>query len=175
MLPDAIGISFRSPFIVSIVAHIVNIHHRVPFTWHPCREAEYFVRGQERGRGATETYNAEKLRVVADATRDRPCLRRRSQIHASSILSDYWRDRPRGTSFKPKQIAGSETASRSKEVASWRSSSTPATHRTISVASIEDQLRLGRLHAEKQAGRSSTAMPTTRSAARRSCAPAFKS
>lgn len=45
-------------------------------------------------------------------------LRRRSPIRASSIWSGCWRDRPRGTLFKPKQIAGSEIASRSKEVAS---------------------------------------------------------
>lgn len=49
---------------------------------------------------------------------NRLCLRRRSPIHASSIWSGCWRDRPHGTSFKPRQIAGSETASRSKEVAS---------------------------------------------------------
>jgi len=39
--------------------------------------------------------------------------RRRSPIHASSIWSDCWRDRLHGTLFKPKRIAGSETASRS--------------------------------------------------------------
>jgi hypothetical protein len=49
---------------------------------------------------------------------NRLCLRRRSPIHASSIWSGCWRGRPHGTSFKPKQIAGRETASRSKEVAS---------------------------------------------------------
>jgi len=49
---------------------------------------------------------------------NRLCLRRRSPIHASSIWSGCWRDRPHGTSFKPKLIAGRETASRSKEVAS---------------------------------------------------------
>ena len=46
------------------------------------------------------------------------CLRRRSPIHISSIWSGCWRDRPHGTSFKPKQTTGRETASRSKEVAS---------------------------------------------------------
>lgn len=45
------------------------------------------------------------------------CLRRRSPIHASLIWFDCSRDRPHGTSFKPKLIAGRETASRSKEVA----------------------------------------------------------
>jgi hypothetical protein len=45
-------------------------------------------------------------------------VRRRSPIHASSIWSDCWRDRLHGTLSKPKRIAGSETASRSKEVAS---------------------------------------------------------
>jgi hypothetical protein len=49
---------------------------------------------------------------------NRRCLRRRSPIHASSIWSGCWRDRPRGTSFKPKQTTGRETASRSNEVAS---------------------------------------------------------
>ena len=49
---------------------------------------------------------------------NRLCLRRPSPIHASSIWSGCWRDRPRGTSFKPKQTTGRETASRSKEVAS---------------------------------------------------------
>ena len=49
---------------------------------------------------------------------NRLCLRRRSPIHAWSIWSGCWRDKPRGTSSKPKQIAGRETASRSKEVAS---------------------------------------------------------
>ena len=49
---------------------------------------------------------------------NRLCLRRRSPIHASSIWSGCWRDRLPGTSFKPKRIAGRETASRSKEVAS---------------------------------------------------------
>lgn len=49
---------------------------------------------------------------------NRLCLRRRSPIHASSIWSGCWRDRPHGTSFKPKQTTGRETASRSKEVAS---------------------------------------------------------
>ena len=102
---------------------------------------------------------------------NRQCPRRRSPIYASSILSDYWCDRPRGTSLKPKQIAGSETASRSKEVACYARFSSDNQRDP----SIEDQLRLGRLHAEKYAGRSSTAIPTTRSAARRSCAPAFKS
>lgn len=48
---------------------------------------------------------------------NRLCLRRRSPIHASSTWSGCWRDRPRGTSFKPKQTTGRETASRSKEVA----------------------------------------------------------
>ncbi|QXX76569.1 hypothetical protein MHY1_p00091 (plasmid) [Methylovirgula sp. HY1] len=42
-------------------------------------------------------------------------------------------------------------------------------------ASIEDQLRVCRLHAEKQVGQSSTAIPTGRSPARRCCDPAFKS
>jgi hypothetical protein len=45
-------------------------------------------------------------------------VRRRSPIHASSIWSNCWRDRLHGTLFKPKRIAGSGTASRSKEVAS---------------------------------------------------------
>lgn len=49
---------------------------------------------------------------------NRLCLRRPSPTHASSISSGCWRDRPRGTSFKPKQTTGRETASRSKEVAS---------------------------------------------------------
>lgn len=49
---------------------------------------------------------------------NRLCLRRRSPILASSIWSGCWPDRPHGTSFKPKQTAGSEIASRSKEVAS---------------------------------------------------------
>ncbi len=49
---------------------------------------------------------------------NRLCLRRRSPIHASSIWSGCWHDRPHGTSFKPKQTAGRETASRIKEVAS---------------------------------------------------------
>lgn len=48
---------------------------------------------------------------------NRLCLCRRSPIHASSIWSGCWRDRPHGTSSKPKQIAGRETASRTKEVA----------------------------------------------------------
>ena len=48
----------------------------------------------------------------------RLCPRPRSPIHASSTWSGCWRDRPHGTLFKPKQIAGRETASRSKEVAS---------------------------------------------------------
>jgi hypothetical protein len=47
---------------------------------------------------------------------NRLCLRRRSPIHASSIWSGCWRDRPHGTSFKLKQTTGRETASRSKEV-----------------------------------------------------------
>ena len=45
-------------------------------------------------------------------------FRHQNPIHASSIWSDCWRDRPRGTSFEPKLIAGRETAFRSKEVAS---------------------------------------------------------
>jgi hypothetical protein len=49
---------------------------------------------------------------------NRLCLRRRSPIHASLIWSGCWRDRPHGTSFKPKRIAGRETASQSKGVAS---------------------------------------------------------
>jgi hypothetical protein len=49
---------------------------------------------------------------------NRPCLRRRSPIHTSSTWSGCWRDRPHGTSFKPKQTTGRETASRSKDVAS---------------------------------------------------------
>ena len=49
---------------------------------------------------------------------NRLCLCRRSPIHASSIWSGCWRDRPHGTSFKPKRIAGRETASQSKGVAS---------------------------------------------------------
>jgi hypothetical protein len=49
---------------------------------------------------------------------NRLCLCRRSPILVSSIWSGCWPDRPRGTSFKPKQTAGRETASRSKEVAS---------------------------------------------------------
>lgn len=48
---------------------------------------------------------------------NQPCLRRPSPIHASSIWSGCWHDRPHGTSFKPKRITGSETASRNKEVA----------------------------------------------------------
>jgi hypothetical protein len=47
----------------------------------------------------------------------RLCLRRRSPIHASSTWSGCWHDRLHGTSFKPKQTTGCETASRSKEVA----------------------------------------------------------
>ncbi len=50
------------------------------------------------------------------AQRLRP--RRRNLIRASSTWSGCWRDKPRATSFKPKRIAGSETASRSKEAAS---------------------------------------------------------
>jgi hypothetical protein len=49
---------------------------------------------------------------------NRPCLRRRSPIHALSTWSGCWRVRPHGTSFKPNQTTGRETASRSKEVAS---------------------------------------------------------
>lgn len=49
---------------------------------------------------------------------NRLCLRRPSPIHASSTWFGCWRDRLHGTSFKPKQITGRETASRSKEVAS---------------------------------------------------------
>jgi hypothetical protein len=49
---------------------------------------------------------------------NRLCLRRRSPIHASSTWSGCWLDRLHGTSFKPKQTTGRETASRSKEVAS---------------------------------------------------------
>ncbi len=45
-------------------------------------------------------------------------LRHQNPIHASSIWSDCWRDRPRGTSFEPKLIAGRKTTFRSKEVAS---------------------------------------------------------
>ena len=54
---------------------------------------------------------------VWSPTRPANRLRRRSPIHASSIWSGCWRNRPRGTSFKPKQTAGRETASRNKEVA----------------------------------------------------------
>jgi hypothetical protein len=49
---------------------------------------------------------------------NRLCQRRRSPIHASSTWSGCWRDKLHGTSFKPKQTTGRETASRSKEVAS---------------------------------------------------------
>lgn len=49
---------------------------------------------------------------------NRLCLRRPSPTHASSTWSGCWRDRLHGTSFKPKQTTGRETASRSKEVAS---------------------------------------------------------
>jgi hypothetical protein len=42
-------------------------------------------------------------------------LRRRSPIHALSIWSGCWRDKPRGTSFEPKRMAGNATASPSKE------------------------------------------------------------
>lgn len=57
---------------------------------------------------------------VSSPTRaaNRLCLRRRSPIHALSIWSGCWRAKPHGILFKPKQIAGRETASRSKEVAS---------------------------------------------------------
>jgi hypothetical protein len=43
------------------------ISYQCAITWHHCREAGYSARGQGRDRGATETYKAEKLRVVADA------------------------------------------------------------------------------------------------------------
>jgi hypothetical protein len=49
---------------------------------------------------------------------NRLCPYRRSPIHASSIWSGFWRDRPHVTSSKPKQTTGRETASRSKEVVS---------------------------------------------------------
>lgn len=56
---------------------------------------------------------------VSSPTRpaNRLCLRRRSPTHASSIWSDCWRDRPHGTSFKPKRITERLTASRNKGVA----------------------------------------------------------
>lgn len=49
---------------------------------------------------------------------NRLSLRRLSPIHALSIWSGCWRARPHGILFKPKRIAGRETASRSKEDAS---------------------------------------------------------
>jgi hypothetical protein len=48
---------------------------------------------------------------------NRLCLRHRSPILVSSIWSGCSPDRPHGTSFKPKETTGRETASRSKEVA----------------------------------------------------------
>jgi hypothetical protein len=80
--------------------------------------------GVFRARARTRTWRDQDVQqptsFVWSPTRpaNRLCLRHRSPIHASSIWSGCWRDRPRGTSFKLKQTTGRETASRSKEVAS---------------------------------------------------------
>ncbi|RKD50381.1 MULTISPECIES: hypothetical protein [unclassified Rhizobium] len=72
-----------------------------------CRLASLSRSGVFRARTWSPTRPANRL-----------CLRPRSQILASSIWSVCWPGRPHVTSFKPKQTAGRETASRSKEVAS---------------------------------------------------------
>lgn len=79
--------------------------------------------GVFRARTRTRTWRDQDIQqptsFVWSPTRpaNRLCLRRRSPIRASSTWSGCWRDRPHGTSFKPKQTTGRETASRSKVVA----------------------------------------------------------
>jgi hypothetical protein len=79
--------------------------------------------GVFRARTRTRTWRDQDVQqptsFVWSPTRpaSRLCLRRRNPIHASPIWSGCWRDRLHGTLFKPKRIAGRETASRNKEVA----------------------------------------------------------
>ena len=87
-------------------------------TWHHCREADIPREDKDAIVARPRRTTAESFVWSPTRPANRLCLHRRSPIHASSIWSGCWRDRLHGTSFKPKRIAGSETASQNKEVAS---------------------------------------------------------
>lgn len=116
-------------------------------------------------------------KIIAATTLDPASPRRRHprqamdfQIHASSIWSDCWRDRPHGTSFEPKQIGGYETALRCKESPPEGRAYARYSSDNQRDASIEDQLRL--CTPRNKAGQSSTAIPIAQSPVRRCCVAA---